>query len=169
MQKVSRTMLAVVAAIQSGAHTRRKPKYIKEQALVSYLYDQAGISFAEPPKVIIKDVAIDTVVIDKGHYTDSMLTSGVNFVDLLLEEPVVKAGEYISEVTSILPITFTGLTLDNVIHDVGGFTDETVVSVNTVQFTDVLLDMVVLNIGEYEEGVVCQPNVHFENILLETV
>lgn len=38
MQKVSRTMLAVVAAIQSGAHTRRKPKYIKEQALVSGLY-----------------------------------------------------------------------------------------------------------------------------------
>ncbi|WP_417669391.1 hypothetical protein [Pseudoalteromonas tetraodonis] len=38
MQKVSRTMLAVVAAIQSGTHTRRKPKYIKEQALVSGLY-----------------------------------------------------------------------------------------------------------------------------------
>lgn len=38
MQKVSRTMLAVVAAVQSGMHTRRKPKYIKEQALVSYLY-----------------------------------------------------------------------------------------------------------------------------------
>jgi len=38
MQKVSRTMLAVLAAIQSGAHTRRKPKYIKEQALVSGLY-----------------------------------------------------------------------------------------------------------------------------------
>lgn len=38
MQKVSRAMLAVVAAIQSGAHTRRKPKYIKERALVSSIY-----------------------------------------------------------------------------------------------------------------------------------
>lgn len=31
-------MLSVMAAIQSGAHTRRKPRYIKEQALVSFLY-----------------------------------------------------------------------------------------------------------------------------------
>lgn len=38
MRKVSKTMLAVIAAIQSGAHTRRKPKYIREQALVSGLY-----------------------------------------------------------------------------------------------------------------------------------
>lgn len=49
MRKVSNTMLAVVAAIQSGAHTRRKPKYIREQALVSNLYpfqvsDPTGVS-----------------------------------------------------------------------------------------------------------------------------
>lgn len=41
MRKVSRSMLAVVAALQSGAHTRRKVRYLKEQALVSDLYPLA--------------------------------------------------------------------------------------------------------------------------------
>lgn len=38
MRKVSRSMLATLAALQSGAHTRRKVKYLREQALVSGLY-----------------------------------------------------------------------------------------------------------------------------------
>lgn len=38
MRKVSRSMLATIAALQSGAHTRRKVKYLREQALVSGLY-----------------------------------------------------------------------------------------------------------------------------------
>ena len=38
MRKVSRSMLATLAALQSGAHTRRKVRYLKEKALVSYLY-----------------------------------------------------------------------------------------------------------------------------------
>lgn len=38
MRKVSRLMLATIAAIQGGAHSRRKVRYLKEQALVSHLY-----------------------------------------------------------------------------------------------------------------------------------
>lgn len=38
MRKVSNTMLAVIAALQGGAHTRRKPLYLQEGVLVSHLY-----------------------------------------------------------------------------------------------------------------------------------
>lgn len=38
MRKVSRLMLATIAAIQGGAHSRRKVMYLKEQVLVSHLY-----------------------------------------------------------------------------------------------------------------------------------
>lgn len=38
MRKVSRSMLATIAALQSGGHSRRKVRYFKQQALVSSLY-----------------------------------------------------------------------------------------------------------------------------------
>ncbi|WPJ21793.1 hypothetical protein [Pseudoalteromonas phage vB_Pun_Y3] len=38
MRKVSRSMLATIAALQSGVHSRRKIKYVREKALVSHLY-----------------------------------------------------------------------------------------------------------------------------------
>lgn len=38
MRKVSRSMLATIAALQSGAHTRRKVRYIRERAMLSNMY-----------------------------------------------------------------------------------------------------------------------------------
>lgn len=38
MRKVSRSMLATLAALQSGAHTRRKVKYLRKEVIASYLY-----------------------------------------------------------------------------------------------------------------------------------
>lgn len=39
MRKVSRSMLAAIAALQSGGHSRRKPDYIREVALISGPYE----------------------------------------------------------------------------------------------------------------------------------
>lgn len=68
MQKVSRTMLAVVAAIQSGAHTRRKPKYIKEQALVSLLY----------PLISAQELSVSTNLVGGGKFLGAVKFSSVN-------------------------------------------------------------------------------------------
>lgn len=75
MQKVSRTMLAVVAAIQSGAHTRRKVRYVRQQALVSSLYPFGFVEDALINATITHPKVLDA---DHAHFSTVLTASLVS-------------------------------------------------------------------------------------------
>lgn len=71
MMKVSNTMLAVIAALQSGTHTRRKARYLKEEALVSGLYpieigDDSSVLASVPYSLSFKEINSDRSVLSAG-------------------------------------------------------------------------------------------------------
>lgn len=68
MRKVGDTMLATLAALQSGIHTRRKPRYIKEQALVSHLY----------PLISTQELSVSTDWVGGGKFLGAVKFNSVN-------------------------------------------------------------------------------------------
>lgn len=83
MRKVSRSMLATIAALQSGGHSRRKVKYLREQALVSLVYPSsisdtssltASIEGINKSEHSIKDASIFGV-----SFSGSVKSSRVDF------------------------------------------------------------------------------------------
>lgn len=170
MMKVSNTMLAVVAALQSGGHTRRRTKYIREKALISNLYPLSVSDEQIVASTTMENIIIKRVTADIGEYSDSVdLGESVSIENLELKSLILDIGlqseDREAEITS--SVTFDNLVLKTTLVD-GGLYSESEEVTTSVNVESIYLDTVVIATSAEEDQEVTT-SVQIINIELESV
>lgn len=157
MAKSSRYMQALLGVIASGR--RRKPVYIRQQALVSLLYPY----FYNETFVVDKPLCIE--IGEPFELKDGMMLDRPSVSELILKDVLIEDGTEDSFRVSKPSLASFGL-VNQLIVPVGSYTEETVV-VNRPALVAFSLEDAVLQIDSLDTLVVIKPTV--SNLILTDV